>query len=166
MNIELTGRSIIGKNRGSRAGTTFHAYDPRTGGTIEPAFYSAAPDELARAAELAALARGSFGNLSGRQRALFLRAIAGNIEDLGDTLIERASLETGLPHARFAGERARTCGQLRMFADLLDEGSWVGARIDHAIADREPVPKPDVRSMLRPQGPVAVFCASNFPLAY
>ena len=96
----------------------------------------------------------------------FLRTIADNIEGLGNALIERASLETSLPNARFLGERARTCGQLRMFADLLDEGSWVDARIDHAIPDREPVPKPDVRSMLRPLGPVAVFCASNFPLAY
>jgi len=85
---------------------------------------------------------------------------------LGDALIERASLETSLPNTRFLGERARTCGQLRMFADLLDEGSWVDARIDHAIPHRQPVPKPDVRSMLRPIGPVAVFCASNFPLAY
>src|SRR5947208_428330 len=63
-------------------------------------------------------------------------------------------------------ERGPTCGQLRMFADLLEEGSWVDARIDHAIPDREPLPKPDIRSMLRPLGPVAVFCASNFPLAY
>src|SRR6185369_13029822 len=85
---------------------------------------------------------------------------------LGDKLIERASLETALPNARFVGERARTCGQLRMFADLLDEGSWVDAKIDHAVPDRVPIPKPDVRSMLRPIGPVAVFCASNFPLAY
>src|SRR6185369_9678735 len=85
---------------------------------------------------------------------------------LGDKLIERASLETALPNARFVGERARTCGQLRMFADLLDEGSWVDARVDHAILNRTPLPKPDVRSMLRPLGPVAVFCASNFPLAF
>src|SRR6185369_14000492 len=74
--------------------------------------------------------------------------------------------ETSLPNARFEGERARTCGQLRMFADLLDDGSWVDARVDHPIPDRQPVPKPDVRSMLRPLGPTAVFCASNFPLAY
>ena len=166
MNVELTGRSIIGSGRGGETAKIFRAFNPQTGEAIEPAFYSATLDELNRAAELAESARIPFGNVSGRERARFLRAIADNIEALGDTLIERASLETALPNSRFVGERARTCGQLRMFADLLDEGSWVDARIDHALPDRQPVPKPDVRSLLRPLGPVAVFCASNFPLAY
>lgn len=164
--MELLGTSIIGFARGEDAGGTFHAFDPRTGHEVEPAFHAASLQELARAAELADTARIPFAQTPGRQRATLLRAIAANIEALGDTLLERASLESGLTVERFAGERARTCGQLRMFADLLDEGSWVDARIDHAIPDRQPVPKPDVRSMLRPLGPVAVFCASNFPLAY
>jgi NADP-dependent aldehyde dehydrogenase len=94
-----------------------------------------------------------------------LRAIADRI-DANDEIVARGQLETGLPEARLRGERARTSGQLRLFATLLDEGSWVGARIDHAQADRQPQPKPDVRSMRRPLGPVAVFCASNFPLAF
>jgi NADP-dependent aldehyde dehydrogenase len=166
MTSSLTGTSIIGFSRGTRTVDTFRAFDPTTGNEIEPPFYTATLDELERAATLADKARLTYGNLPGRERAKFLRAIADNIEALGDTLTERASLETSLPNARFAGERARTCGQLRMFADLLDEGSWVDARVDHAIPDREPIPKPDVRSMLRPIGPVAVFCASNFPLAY
>jgi alpha-ketoglutaric semialdehyde dehydrogenase len=166
MDIELKGTSIIGFQRGSQTADTFTAFDPTTGDAIEPKFYSASIDELNRAAELADDARISFGNTSGRKRAKFLRKVADNIEALGETLTKRASLETSLPVARFEGERARTCGQMRMFADLLDEGSWVDARIDHAIPDRQPVPKPDVRSMLRPVGPVAVFCASNFPLAY
>ena len=166
MNIELTGRSIIGQERGGKSGGTFRAFDPATGEAVGPDFYSASLEELDRAAALAGQARIPFGNTTGREQARFLRAIADNIEGLGDVLIERASLETALPNARFLGERARTCGQLRMFADLLDEGSWVDARIDHAIPDRQPVPKPDVRSMLRPLGPVVVFCASNFPLAY
>lgn len=166
MNGELKGTSIIGRSRGDKTAETFRAFDPATGTEVEPAFYSAALGELERAATLADAARIPFGNISGRDRAEFLRKIADNIEALGDTLIQRATLETSLPNARFVGERGRTCGQLRMFADLLDEGSWVDARIDHAIPDREPVPKPDVRSMLRPVGPVAVFCASNFPLAY
>ena len=76
------------------------------------------------------------------------------------------TLETALPEGRVRGEPGRTSGQLRMFAKLLEEGSWVDARIDRAIPDREPVPKPDLRAMLRPIGPVAVFCASNFPLAF
>ncbi|MEP6787452.1 MAG: aldehyde dehydrogenase (NADP(+)) [Acidobacteriota bacterium] len=166
MNVELTGLSILGANRGDSTDKTFRAFNPKTGDAVGPDFHSATPDELNRAIELADEARIPFGNLPGRERAKFLRAIADNIEALGDMLIERASLETALPNARFVGERGRTCGQLRMFADLLDEGSWVDARIDHAIPDRQPIPKPDIRSMLRPLGPVAVFCASNFPLAY
>jgi len=166
MNTELHGTSIIGFSRGSETGDTFRAFDPTTGKEIDPAFHSATLDELGRAAMLADDAHLKYSNISGRERAKFLRKAADNIEGLGNTLIERASLETALPNQRFVGERARTCGQLRMFADLLDEGSWVDARIDHAIPDREPIPKPDVRSMLKPLGPVAVFCASNFPLAY
>ena len=162
----IIGRSIIGPDRGAATGKTFRAFNPQTGEAVGPDFHSASLDELNRAADLADKARIPYGNLPGRERAKFLRVIADNIEALGDTLIERATLETALPNARFVGERGRTCGQLRMFADLLDEGSWVDARIDHADATREPIPKPDVRSMLRPVGPVAVFCASNFPLAY
>ncbi len=166
MDTKLTGRSIIGYGRGGETGNIFRAFDPSTGLAVEPAFHPATLDELNSAAALADAARIPYGMLPGRMRATFLRTIADNIEALGDTLIERASLETGLPNARFVGERGRTCSQLRMFADLLDEGSWVDARIDHAIPDRQPLPKPDIRSMLRPIGPVAVFCASNFPLAY
>ncbi|MEQ1606150.1 MAG: aldehyde dehydrogenase (NADP(+)) [Pyrinomonadaceae bacterium] len=164
--MTITGTSIIGSMRGIEGGKTFRAFDPQTGEAVEPPFHSASLDELNRAAKLAEQARIPYSSLSGKVRAKFLRAIADNIEALDDTLIERASLETALPNARFVGERGRTCGQLRMFADLLDEGSWVDARIDHAIPDRQPIAKPDVRSMLRPLGPVAVFCASNFPLAY
>ncbi|MGE3465790.1 MAG: aldehyde dehydrogenase (NADP(+)) [Pyrinomonadaceae bacterium] len=166
MNTDLLGTSIIGSGRGAATHNIFRAFDPTTGEAVEPPFHSATPDEVERAATLADNARIPYGNVPVRMRAKFLRKIADNIEALGDTLIERASLETALPNERFRGERARTCGQLRAFADLLDEGSWVDARIDHAIPDREPIPKPDVRSMLRPVGPVAVFCASNFPLAY
>lgn len=166
MGTKISGLSIIGNSRGTQTGDGFRAFDPSTGESVEPAFYSATIDELEQAAQLADQARIIFGGTSGRERAALLRRIADNIEALGDDLIHRASLETALPNQRFEGERARTCGQLRMFADVLEEGSWVDARIDHAIPDRQPVPKPDVRSMLRPLGPVAVFCASNFPLAY
>jgi len=85
---------------------------------------------------------------------------------LGDELLKRAHLETGLPEARLTGERARTAGQLRLFAQIAREGSWVDARIDHAIPDRQPAPKPDLRRMLIPIGPVVVFGSSNFPLAF
>lgn len=162
----LTGKSIIGFDRGIETETTFTAFDPKTGEAVEPKFYSAAIEELDLAAAKADAARLEYGNLSGKAKAVFLRTIAANIEALGDELLARASLETGLPNARFVGERGRTCMQLRMFADLVENGSWVDARIDRPNPARQPVPKPDVRSMLRPIGPVAVFCASNFPLAY
>ena len=166
MNIELTGKSLIGFNRGSETSKTFCAFDPRTGNEIEPQFYSVTADELAQAVKLVGEAAIAFGKISGPEKAKFLRQIAENIEALGDVLPHRAALETGLPVARFEGERARTCSQLRMFADLVVEGSWVDARIDTDDPERKPFPKPDVRSMLRPIGPVAVFGASNFPLAF
>lgn len=162
----LTGKSIIGSSRGNESAVTFTAFDPTTGVAVEPNFYSATNEELNRAAELSNDARFVYGTLPGATKAIFLRQIASNIEELGDELIQRASLETGLPNARFVGERGRTCMQLRMFADLLEDGSWVDARIDLPNPERQPIPKPDIRSMLRPLGPVAVFCASNFPLAY
>ncbi len=108
----------------------------------------------------------TYRNVSGKQKAAFLRAIAEEIEALGDTLIETASRESNLPTARFMGERGRTTGQLRMFADYIEEGSWVDAIIDTAIPDRQPIPKVDLRKMLVPMGSVVVFGASNFPLAF
>jgi 2,5-dioxopentanoate dehydrogenase len=166
MNTEITGKSIIGFHRGNTRGTTFTAFNPATGDAVEPQFYSANLDELNNACELAETARIAFSKVSGKEKAKFLRQIADNIEALGDTLIQRATLETGLPNARFVGERGRTCAGLRMFADLVERGDWIDARLDKPNPDRQPIPKPDVRSMLRPLGTVAVFCASNFPLAY
>jgi 2,5-dioxopentanoate dehydrogenase len=162
----LKGTSIIGFSRGSQTETTFTAFDPTTGEAVEPNFYSASLDELNQACELAENARIAYGKVSGKDKAKFLRQIADNIEAWGDTLIERASLETGLPTARFESERFRTCFTLRMFADLVERGDWVEARLDTPNPERQPIPKPDVRSMLHPLGTVAVFCASNFPLAY
>ncbi|MBN1238051.1 MAG: aldehyde dehydrogenase (NADP(+)), partial [Gammaproteobacteria bacterium] len=100
------------------------------------------------------------------ERARFLDTIAAEIEALGEALIERTVAETGLPAARITGERGRTCAQLRLFADTVREGSWVDARIDTALPDRQPAPRPDIRRMLKPIGPVVVFGASNFPLAF
>lgn len=102
---------------------------------------------------------------SNSTRAAFLETIADNIEALGDALLETASKETNLPIARLQGERARTCFQLRMFAAMLIKGDYVEASIDTAIPTKTP-PKPDIRSMLQPIGPVVVFGASNFPFAY
>lgn len=166
MNNELTGKSFIGRERGAENDKTFRAFNPNTGAEIESDFYSASRTELERAVNLANEASDVYGNLSGKEKAAFLREIAVEIESLGDDLINRASIETGLPTARFIQERGRTCTQLRLFAELLEEGSWVDARIDSGDAERLPVPKPDVRSMRRPLGAVAVFCAGNFPLAF
>lgn len=107
-----------------------------------------------------------YRKMAGTARALFLEAIASEIEALGAGLITQAMEETNLPEPRLQGERGRTCNQLRQFAALIREGSWVEARVDTAIPDRAPIPKPDIRKMNVPLGPVVVFGASNFPLAY
>jgi len=107
-----------------------------------------------------------YRNRTGDEKAAFLEAIAKSIEDLGDPLIRTAMGETNLPEARLQGERGRTTNQLRQFAAMVKEGSWVEARIDTAIPDRQPLPKPDMRKMMVPLGPVVVFGASNFPFAY
>lgn len=166
MKAEITGKSIIGFSRGDESETTFTAFNPTTGEAVEPKFYSASLDELNKAAELANQARIPYSKVSGKDKAKFLRQIADNIEALGDDLLNRASLESGLPYARFVGERGRTCAGLRMFADLVERGDWVDARLDTPNPERQPIPKPDVRSMFRPMGTVAVFCASNFLMAY
>lgn len=108
----------------------------------------------------------SYQNISGKDKKTFLCTIADEIEALGDILPETASQETNLPIARFTGERARTCSQLRAFGDLVSEGSWVNAVIDPAQPERKPIPKPDMRKMSIALGPILVFGASNFPLAY
>ncbi|MEK6780465.1 MAG: aldehyde dehydrogenase (NADP(+)) [Bacteroidota bacterium] len=120
-------------------------------------------DNALREAHIAFL---SFKNCSGIKKAEFLRAIASEIEALGQELVSAAMQETCLPEARILNERGRTTAHCRMFATLVEEGSWVEARIDTAIPERTPAPKPDIRKMLVPIGPVVVFGAANFPLAY
>src|SRR5579885_1300061 len=164
--VELTGRSIIGFSSGKPGGIGFRAFDPQTGKPCEPEFTSASLEEVDRAVELAIAAAPDWARASGKIRAEFLRAIASGLEKVADAIIERAQLETGLPPGRFKSELARTCGQMRLFAEVVEEGSWVSARIDHADPKRAPQPKPDIRSMLIPLGPVVVFGASNFPLAF
>lgn len=163
---DLLGTSIIGSSRGARGGETLQGFNPATGGHLLPIYHSAALAEVDHAAELAHAAFATYSQTTGPERARFLRRIAENIEALGDALLSRANAETALPEPRLRTETARTCNQLRLFAELVEEGSWVDARIDHDDRDRKPLPKPDVRSMLRPLGPVVVFGASNFPLAF
>jgi len=162
----LSGRSLIGFHEGAGTGPEMYATDPTTGRQLQPAFIPARPEEVELAVQLSAEAFDSYRQVSGRDRGAFLRKIAEKIEAIAGEVVERAMQETALPQARLQGETARTCGQLRLFAQVAEEGSWVNARIDHADASRKPLPKPDIRSMLRPLGPVVVFAASNFPLAF
>ncbi|QEC77594.1 aldehyde dehydrogenase (NADP(+)) [Mucilaginibacter ginsenosidivorax] len=129
-------------------------------------FKEASVDEITQVMQQAQTAFEAYQQTSIEQKSVFLEAIAAEIEALGDGLLQKASEETNLPIPRLTGERARTTGQLRMFATMLREGSWVEASIDTANPDRAPLPKPDVRKMLTPLGPVVVFGASNFPFAY
>lgn len=163
---DLKGTSIIGFQRGAVGGETLHGFNPATGENLSPNYHSASPGEVDQTARLGRAAFASYAQTTGAERARFLRRIAENIEALGDELIARANAETALPEPRLRSETGRTCNQLRLFADLVEEGSWVDARIDRGDPDRKPLPKPDVRSMWRPLGPVVVFGASNFPLAF
>ena len=133
---------------------------------IEYTFNDATPAEIDRAATAADDALEFYAALAPSQIAALLERIAVEIEALGDELIERAAAETALPPARLTGERARTTNQLRMFADLVREGSWKDVRIDRALPDRKPARRPDLRRTVIPIGPVAVWAASNFPLAF
>jgi len=162
----LTGRSLIGFRDGAANGDPFHATNPATAEILQPGFIPASPQEMDLAVRLAVDAVPVYSRSSGKQRAALLRKIAEKIESIASELIDRAGQETALPPVRLQGETARTCGQLRLFATVAEEGSWVCARIDRADPDRKPIPKPDLRSMLRPLGPVVVFGASNFPLAF
>lgn len=164
--FQLSGQSIIGFSRGTSLAGSFSGFNPSTGEDLLPIYYSASADEVNKAAQLAHKAFEIYSHATGKEKAAFLRKIAENIESLGDELVIRATAETALPTARIKHETGRTCNQLRLFAELVEEGSWVDARIDSADPGRTPLAKPGVRSMLRPVGPVVVFCASNFPLAF
>ncbi len=162
----LHGKNLIGGDRSSTSSSTLRARNPRTGENLDPPFFEAGPEEIDGAASAAADAARVIRHHSAGERADLLERMADEIEALGDDLLERVTLETALPAGRVRGERGRTMGQLRLFAQVVREGSWVDARIDRAQPQRQPLPKPDIRRMLIPMGPVAVFGASNFPLAF
>jgi NADP-dependent aldehyde dehydrogenase len=163
--MNLHGKCLIGDQLGA-GGETIRAISPLDGASLEPVFHAAGPGEVDAAMTLADAAFASYRQTTGSQRAEFLERIADEIMAAGDDLIRRAHLETGLPEARLTGERARTVNQLKLFAQVARENSWMDPRIDTAIPDRQPVPKPDLRRMLAPIGPVIVFGSSNFPLAF
>ncbi len=163
---QLTGNSLIGLKEATPGRDRFRAISPQSNSHLDPEFHTASADDVNRAAQLAHDAFLTYANLPGKAKAAFLRGIAANMESISEALIARANLETALPVPRLQGELARTCGQLRLFASVAEEGSWTTPRIDRADPDRKPLRKPDVRSILRPLGPVVVFGASNFPLAF
>lgn len=164
--MHYLGSQFIGMKTSKEGEERYRAVNAATEEPMDPEFAVATATEVDAAVKAAVAAFPKFRSQPAGARAAFLRAIADEIEALGDALVERCMAETGLPEGRIKGERGRTCGQLRLFATVVEEGSWVDARIDTAIPDREPVPKPDIRRMMIPIGPVAVFGASNFPLAF
>lgn len=164
--MDLHGRNLIGFSSSSRGDATYRGIDPTKGEALGTTFVDATEAETERAAQLAAEAFERYRRTTPERRSSFLEAIADDLEARRDLIVGRANAETALGETRLNGELSRTTGQLRLFADLVREGSWVDARIDHSDSEREPLPKPDVRRLLVPLGPVAVFGASNFPLAF
>ncbi|WP_040787972.1 aldehyde dehydrogenase (NADP(+)) [Massilia niastensis] len=165
MTTTLNGHLLIGATVQAGASGQFRAVDPSTGREIEPAFGSATLDDVERVCELAEQAFDTYRAVPLEQRAQFLEQIAENILGLGPALIERAMQESGLPQARLEGERGRTVNQLRLFAKVVRDGRWLGTALDAALPERAP-PRPDLRLRKIGLGPVVVFGASNFPLAF
>jgi 2,5-dioxopentanoate dehydrogenase len=164
--MTLHGKNFIGSKLSALGKKTYFAYDPRAGKQLDTAFHEATQEEINQALELATSAFSVLRESTAETITGFLEAIASEIEALGDALIDMAVSESGLGRDRLTGERGRTVGQLRLFAALVKDGSFVDARIDPALPDRKPLPRPDLRRMLIPIGPVVVFGASNFPLAF
>jgi alpha-ketoglutaric semialdehyde dehydrogenase len=164
--MQVAGNSLIGQRAVHGTNAPFKAYEAATGAPIAPEFGGATGADLAAACALAADAFDLYRETSLEERARFLELIARNIMGLGAALIERCMIETGLPRARIEGERERTVGQLRMFAAVVRDGDFLGLRIDPAQPERKPQPRLELRLRNVPLGPVAVFGASNFPLAF
>ena len=162
----ITGKNYIGNDLSAKGDNTYTTFDPKLNAATEWNFHEATSEEIDGAAAKAHNAFQECKNFSGSKKAEFLIAIAEEIEAIGDELIDTYTKESGLPEGRAKGERGRTMGQLKAFAALLKEGSWVEATIDTAQPEREPFPKVDLRKMLFPMGPIAVFGSSNFPLAF
>lgn len=162
----ISGNNLIGFSESKEGQIHLKAFSPVTKEDLPDEFAVATLEEIKAVTQKAAQAFSGYSKKTAEEKAVFLGTIAEEIMALGDELIQRAMLETGLPEARLNGERGRTVGQLKLFADVLREGSWVEAVIDTALPDRKPLPRDDLRKMLVPIGPVLVFGASNFPFAF
>jgi NADP-dependent aldehyde dehydrogenase len=161
----ITGDALIGGKDVKGTGAGVRAYNPTQQQVMEPEFRTVDAAQIDQACRLAEEAFDTFRALSDEKRAVFLDTVADQIMALGDVLVERVMAESGLPRPRIEGERGRTVGQLKLFANLLREGSWNDVRLDKALPERTP-PRPDLRMRMIGVGPVAVFAASNFPLAF
>jgi len=164
--MSLHGKNLVAGVPSAETAETFQAVNPAADQVLEPRFFCASPREIDTALRAAESAFALYRRLPAEKRAAFLEAIAGEIEVLGDALLQRANAETALPLARLQGERGRTCGQLRLFAEAVRSGSWADVRIEPALPARQPLPRPELRRALIPLGPVVVFGSSNFPLAF
>jgi NADP-dependent aldehyde dehydrogenase len=164
--MTLTGHMLIGQHTVAGNRAAIHGINPATNAALEPAYAGGSAEHVEQACALAWAALDAYRETTLSARADFLESIAAEIEALGDELINRAHTETGLPPARLLGERGRTCQQLRMFARTVRAGEWLDVRVDNAQPQRQPLPRSDLRQRQIALGPVAVFGASNFPLAF
>jgi len=164
--ISITGSQLIGSSESQEGSSTIRAFSVQSQSELPEAFFEATPEECDRACRLAESSLAELARMSPETRAAFLEAVADEIMNLGDQLIQRAHQESSLPIARLEGERGRTTGQLRMFAAVVREGRWRDIRIETALPDRAPLPRVDLRNQKVAIGPVAVFGSSNFPLAF
>jgi alpha-ketoglutaric semialdehyde dehydrogenase len=162
----LKGTMLIGQSEVTGSSKAITAINPATNENMEPVYNGGTPADVDNAAQLAWSAFDAYRETTPEARAAFLETIADEILALGDTLVQRAMAESGLPQARIEGERGRTMGQLRLFAGVVRAGHYLDVRIDPAMPERTPLPRNDLRLRMIPLGPVAVFGASNFPLAF
>ncbi|WP_024773127.1 aldehyde dehydrogenase family protein, partial [Aquimarina macrocephali] len=162
----ITGKNYIGNRLSATGSVSRKTFNPKLNIENEYEFYEATLEEVDEATELAHQAFKEYRNVTGAKRAEFLNAIADEILALDDELIQAYTSETGLPEGRAMGERGRTIFQLRSFAELVSNEEWRENTIDLADTKRTPAPKPDIRKTNIPLGPVVVFAASNFPLAF
>ncbi len=162
----ISGQNYIGGARSAKGTVIVQSIDASTGEALPFEFHQATEDEVNAAAQAAASAYPEYRALAASKRAEFLDAIADELDALGDDFVTLVCRETALPAGRIQGERGRTSGQMRLFAKVLRRGDFLGARIDRAMPERKPLPRPDLRQCRMGLGPVAVFGASNFPLAF
>ena len=163
---EIIGHNFIGGARSAAGRITLHSHDASSGEPLPYSFIQATAEEVDAAARAAATAYPAYRQLPASRRADFLEAIAAQLDALDDDFIQLVTRETALPTGRIQGERGRTSGQMRLFAQVLRRGDFYGARIDRALPERQPLPRADLRQYRLGVGPVAVFGASNFPLAF